>query len=782
MTKLSTVLDQVDNGTMLLPEFQRGYVWNRDQVRGLMKSVYREYPVGALLVWETEVREDQTRGGGALAQAGGRRHLLLDGQQRVTTLYGIVRGRAPGFFDGDASAFTGLYFNVESEDFQFYAPMRMKNDARWVDVTKLFVEGKEPVFQRLMQAGIDTSLMSSYFSRLQKLEYITARDFHIEQITGADKTTDVVVDIFNRVNSGGTKLSKGDLALARICSEWDQARPWMRHFLDEWAKQGYSFTLDWLLRNSTAVATGRAPFSALEDVSAEQFEAALKGTREHVDHLLGVAVERLGIDHDRVLFGRFAFPVLARILSRRQTGRFSDGTEANKAMAWYVHAAVRGRFTGPTETNLNKDLQIADREGVDGLLDSLRKLHKGSLAVRAEDFEGVGRGARSYPLLYLLIRSVGGRDLLDGRPFTGRTSSLHVQEIFPRTELRKAGYSTGEVNAIANFAFVTHDSGSRLGGRLPEDHLAECSDEGLRAQWIPADRTLWRVDRYLDFLAARRELLAEAGDHFLADLTAGTAPWPSPPLYALDAPTEEVGGPREAQLKALIAEFAERGYAAPARDCEIPDPDTGRTLAVAEAFWADGLQVGIGNPVVLELDPEEADLARLAELGCEVFTSVDALRAHVQRRGEVDGGDRTHEGSVHAGAGSDLEPPLAPTPAGAQVEDPQSEPGIGSQPGGADGEFDRAVQALVDRCVKELRYNPRYFRVMISQHGALGATRRLLTAPAVSDGFVKLWENDRLDLTAEALVLEDRFAVLFTDDEQAIARRRLEDFGYRGAA
>ena len=58
MTKLSTVLDQVDNGTMLLPEFQRGYVWNRDQVRGLMKSVYRDYPVGALLVWETEVGED----------------------------------------------------------------------------------------------------------------------------------------------------------------------------------------------------------------------------------------------------------------------------------------------------------------------------------------------------------------------------------------------------------------------------------------------------------------------------------------------------------------------------------------------------------------------------------------------------------------------------------------------------------------------------------------------------------------------------------------------------
>lgn len=53
MAPLSTILDQIDTGTVLLPEFQRGYVWNRDQVRGLMRSLYRGYPVGGLLFWET---------------------------------------------------------------------------------------------------------------------------------------------------------------------------------------------------------------------------------------------------------------------------------------------------------------------------------------------------------------------------------------------------------------------------------------------------------------------------------------------------------------------------------------------------------------------------------------------------------------------------------------------------------------------------------------------------------------------------------------------------------
>jgi uncharacterized protein with ParB-like and HNH nuclease domain len=127
MAKLSAILDQIDGGTMLLPEFQRGYVWNRDQVRGLMRSLYRGYPVGALLVWETDTTDQAVRGA---VGARGTRSLLLDGQQRVTTLYGLIRGRPPAFFDGDAEAFSGLRFNVETESFEFYGPVKMKDDPR----------------------------------------------------------------------------------------------------------------------------------------------------------------------------------------------------------------------------------------------------------------------------------------------------------------------------------------------------------------------------------------------------------------------------------------------------------------------------------------------------------------------------------------------------------------------------------------------------------------------------------------------------------------------------
>ena len=98
--KISTILDHIDSGHMALPEFQRGYVWNRDQVRGLFDSLYRRHPVGGLLVWATESMTAAHRGDGPLAA--GVVKLLLDGQQRMTSLYGVVRGKPPKFFDGNA--------------------------------------------------------------------------------------------------------------------------------------------------------------------------------------------------------------------------------------------------------------------------------------------------------------------------------------------------------------------------------------------------------------------------------------------------------------------------------------------------------------------------------------------------------------------------------------------------------------------------------------------------------------------------------------------------------
>jgi hypothetical protein len=71
LMKIRTILDQIDLGSMALPEFQRGYVWNRDQVRGLMQSLYRKHPVGSLLLWETRTKSAWASGDGRAAGSAG---------------------------------------------------------------------------------------------------------------------------------------------------------------------------------------------------------------------------------------------------------------------------------------------------------------------------------------------------------------------------------------------------------------------------------------------------------------------------------------------------------------------------------------------------------------------------------------------------------------------------------------------------------------------------------------------------------------------------------------
>jgi hypothetical protein len=93
-------------------------------------------------------------------------------------------------------------------------------------------------------------------------------------------------------------------------------------------------------------------------------------------------------------------------------------------------------------------------------------------------------------------------------------------------------------------------------------------------------------------------------------------------------------------------------------------------------------------------------------------------------------------------------------------------------------DFHAAMVEVYKRAKQEAGYTATYFVQMVSQRGGLATARHLLHAPKVSDGFTALWERGRLDLSVEALVLQQRFKPLFTDEEREGARSRLEEYGY----
>ena len=649
--KISNILDLIDAENMALPEFQRGYVWNREQVRGLFHSLYRRHPVGGLLVWTTEAKGTAQRGDGSLAA--GIVKLILDGQQRMTTLYGVIRGRPPEFFDGNDRSFTGLRFHLEEETFEFYQPVKMRDDPLWVDVTGLMEKGNSGLGTLVAAFSVNpeySARVGDYAGRLGKLLGITEVDLHVEEVTGTDKTLDVVVDIFNRVNSGGTKLSKGDLALAKVCAEWPDARDTMKAKLREWEESGYEFTLDWLLRSVNTVLTGEAKFSFLHDKSALDIEDGLKRATSHLDACLNMIASRLGLDHNRVLFGRFALPVMVRYRDRK--GASLSERERDKLLFWFVQAGMWGRFSGSTETYIDRDLAVL--EASDNSLDALLKefrLWSGSLRVEPEHFDSWSLGSRFYPVLYMLTRMGEARDWCSGlklrKHLLGKLSQLELHHIFPKAQLYncKQAYGRPEVNALANFCFLTKECNLHIGSRLPEEYFPEVESDypgALASQWIPEDRDLWKIENYPEFLDARRQLLAaEAnrrfeellhGDTELLEASAGPAA-PDSVTTTIDAVSAPIGGiateSEEMEIEAINDWVEEQGLPRGQISFELSNETTGTQRAILDLAWPDGLQPGLTAPVAVLLNepPEVLEIASAAGYRC--YTATNDFRTYV---------------------------------------------------------------------------------------------------------------------------------------------------------
>ena len=642
--KISTILDHIDSGHMALPEFQRGYVWNRDQVRGLFDSLYRRHPVGGLLVWATESSTAVHRGDGTLAA--GVVKLLLDGQQRMTSLYGVVRGKEPKFFDGNAQAFKGLQFHLDSQSFEFYQPVKMKDDPLWIDVTALMKAGNDGLGGYVTQLATQPHLapkLGAFVGRLSQLLGIVDIELHIEEVTGADKSLDVVVDIFNRVNSGGTKLSKGDLALAKICAEWPDARDEMKAKLKDWAKADYRFNLDWLLRSVNTVLTGEAKFLHLHEKSAAEVKDALVRATKHIDTSLNLIGGRLGLDHDQVFFGRFGVPVMARYLDQRQSKNLGpmDEKERDKLLFWFAQAAMWGRFSGSTESFIDQDLEAleGDDGGLDKLLEQLRLWH-GGLRAEPGHFTGWSQGARFYPVLYLLTRMGASRDWGTGLPLKssllGKMSRLEVHHIFPKAQLYKRNHKRSDVNALANYCFLTKDTNLNISDTLPEIYFREVEAAhpgSLASQWIPDDPALWKVERFRDFLEARKALLAAELNARMEELLHGDIGWLAGPAAVKPVAAAVTGGitseSEEAELEALNEWVEGEGLPRGLLAYDFSDPESGEQKAVFDLAWPSGLQVELSQPVAVLLNEDAATMAMASQAGFRCFTSGESFRKYV---------------------------------------------------------------------------------------------------------------------------------------------------------
>ena len=515
----------------------------------------------------------------------------------------------------------------------------MKDDPFWIDVTELMKAG----YSGLGKLTAKLNGAGHSVERLARLLGITEIDLHAEELTGEDKNLDVVVDIFNRINSAGTKLSQGDLALANICARWPQGRAAMKAELKRWESERYNFSLDWLLRSVNTILTGRAKFEFLHGKSAEEVREALARAARHIDSCLNMISGRLGLDHDQVLFARFAIPVMARYLDWRREKKLGamDQNESDKLLFWFVQCGMWGRFSASVETTIDQDLAALEgpNGGLDELLEQLRLWH-GGLRAEPDHFTGWSQGARFYPVLYLLTRMGDARDWGKGwalkASMLGKMNRIEVHHIFPKAQLYKRGFKRPEVNALANYCFQTKETNLEISDRLPEEYFPIFEARypgGLKSQWIPGDPKLWKIENFRAFIEERKRLLADELNCRMEELLHGDLRWLAGPTAPVAVPTvlpaRLSSEDEEQEIERLNAWMREQGLQPGVVAYDFANADSGRQQSVFDLAWPDGIQQEFSQPVAVLLNEPPEVLAVASQAGYRCFTSPDDFKRYV---------------------------------------------------------------------------------------------------------------------------------------------------------
>ena len=224
------------------------------------------------MIWKTKepskIRGEQKESSSIFHQ------LILDGQQRLTTIYTIFRGKTPEWYEG-VSLRTDLYFNLETEEFEYYMPRKMGNNREWINVSKFLSSGGVSHFISNLKefSAEDKEYYLNKINIINNLDAIKDYGYYIKEITITDLES--VVEIFNLVNKTGTTLNESDLALAIITSNWPEIKDRFRETIEQYKKYNYDLSFRFFTRCLNILTTGRGKYTSdIANVTKDEFEEA----------------------------------------------------------------------------------------------------------------------------------------------------------------------------------------------------------------------------------------------------------------------------------------------------------------------------------------------------------------------------------------------------------------------------------------------------------------------------------------------------------------------------
>ncbi len=506
MAQVGNLVDMV----LKLPEIQRGYVWSRPQVRDLLDSLYRGYPIGTILLWQTE-ESTETRAFAA-ADVGdgtfGGGQYLLDGQQRLTSLRRVM------YPSDDDKPVVDIRFNFETEEFQV-ANAAIKKDPRWIPVTEIFQKG--PIAVASHQDLLSRPDAQDLLTRIGRVHDVRKYHVPVHLLKGFDY--EQVTDIFVRVNSKGTRLREAELAIARLAFRLPGiVTKEIGRFEDALEARNYDdVELRFLVRCLTAVSTGQSRYPRLATTKEEDLRSAWPRTRKALEHFVNLLVNNLGIESSAWLPSINAIVVPVAYLARTN----SKKADTRAMLRWFVLASIWQRYGGSAETSMDQDLRVLTEPDPFKLLIHDLRQSVGRLEVSPDDLDDAGVRSAFFLGMYLASRKNEAVDWFYNVKLSttnlGTDHALELHHIFPRAVVRDV-YPKQDVNELANIAFLSKKPNIEIAATTPGDYLSTVPEERLKQQFVPMDRELWKLERFQDFLAARRRLLADGINAFLRSL------------------------------------------------------------------------------------------------------------------------------------------------------------------------------------------------------------------------------------------------------------------------
>ena len=544
--KIREIIDNIDKQHLFIPAFQREYVWKRPDAKNLISSLIKDYPTGTMLTWAT-TNPPELKGDYVYEITKGVVKLILDGQQRITTLYLLIKGEIPPYYKEEEilNDVRGLYVNVETLTLEYYKKNQMENDPLWVDITDIF-QGNVNVFDILEKLEaknnsdeIDKDIQKLIYNNITSIDRIKDMEF-AEQIIPAKANIKEAIDIFYIVNASGVNLTDAELALAQISGYWPQAREEFKEKLEELKSTGWVFSLDFIVFTLLAVTHHQgSKMSKLHSAdNKEVIQHAWHVLRDRVlDYTCNILQSHAYVDHTHEINSVYALiPIITHVY--HQPGNKLSENEINKVIKWFYYSQIRFRYISQLRHKLDKDIGIVVNSSnpFDELLNLINE--EKALEIKPSEFKGRGISHPLFSLMRWYFKSNDAICLSKGvqlRKNMGEKYSLERDHIFAYARLKNSKNENGDLYYDMDDKFdyslaqemTNRCILSQAGNREKSDMDAQAFLENvqqeypsaLRLQCIPEKKELWKIENFQKFLEKRREILADELNNYLKNIS-----------------------------------------------------------------------------------------------------------------------------------------------------------------------------------------------------------------------------------------------------------------------